>query len=120
MVLKNQADPLVQEAERIIDMLLDSGIDKIPKTQVPDINFFLDFLNDILVYREIILDPDKDYHLVFKIRESLLLKERLGQKLGFKNDFLRAVMKAVTGRTQNLGKVQIWRTIIGQKQRMKN
>jgi hypothetical protein len=114
MVLKNH-DPLVQDAEKIIGLVLDSGIDKIPKNRVPDINFFLEFLKDILTYREIILDPDKDYHLVFEIREALLLKERLGQKLGFQERFLQAVMKAVTKQTQSLGRIKWMRKIIQQK-----
>ena len=101
------ADPLVLKMEIILEKILDSKReDKDVQELVPDIDFFLNCVGNVVEYRSVCLEGKKTMDPILK---RIDLDERVGLKLGFSKGVLRATTRSVTDNTQTLEEVKKWR-----------
>lgn len=112
-----RADPLIKE---VLEKILNSRSRDSPQEDkkvlrlVPDVNFLLDYLRDVLELRRIYLSPqireEDEERLKDDIRERLNADVKVGvELLGFSRETLVNFARIITEGTQDLRGVEKWK-----------
>ena len=110
-----RADPLIKEVlEKILSCSRDSPQeDKEVLRLVPDVNFLLSYLRDVLELRRIYLSPqireEDEERLKASIRETLNDDLKVGKILGFSREILADFARIITEGTKDLRGVEKWK-----------
>ena len=108
-------DPLIREVlEKILSCSRDSPQeDKEVLRLVPDVNFLLSYLRDVLELRRIYLSPqireEDEERLKASIRETLNDDLKVGKILGFSREILADFARIITEGTKDLRGVEKWK-----------
>jgi len=101
-----KTNPLVSRMEIILEKILDSKQeDEDVRELVPDVDFLLNYLRDVIEFRLVLLG-DKGLE---PILEKIDINEAVGERLGFQAGILRAAARVIAKDTPTVERVAKWK-----------